>query len=107
MCVVSAIGDNWQQSFPEKFPNWEETVRYWPTVQPPNTVVLSSELEGFRKEIEAIRQDILELKKLLKVAIDYDAKTGQPHCENEDKIALIRKVADAVGVDLSDLKLED
>ena len=109
MCVVSAIGDNWKQQFPQKFPDWTETVKYWPTIQQnPETILLNrTELEAVRKDIEAIRNEMIELKKLLKAAIDFDAKTGQPHCENEDKIALIRQVAEAVGVDLRDLKLDE
>lgn len=106
MCVVSAVGDNWRDTFPKKYPAWEDTVKYWPMVQNPTSVVKDADLESIRAEIASIRSDMLELRKLLKAAIEYDEKTGQRHCETEDKIALIKKVADAVGVDLSDLNLE-
>jgi len=58
-----------------------------------------------KEDIAEIKKQIEELKILLKAAIKYDEMTNQPHCENEDKIALIKKVADMVGVDLKDLDL--
>lgn len=58
-----------------------------------------------KEDIAEIKKELEELKKLLKSAIKYDEMTSQPHCETEDKIALIKKVADMVGVDLKDLDL--
>jgi hypothetical protein len=107
MCVVSAVGDNWRDTFPKKYPNWEDVINHIPQFVPnPTSVVKDADLEQIKADIASIRSDMIELKKLLKAAIEYDEKTGQRHCETEDKIALIKRVADAVGVDLSDLHLE-
>ena len=47
-----------------------------------------------------------ELKKLLLAAKGYDEKTGQPDCETDDKVALIKAVAEAVGVDFDSVFFE-
>jgi hypothetical protein len=44
-----------------------------------------------------------ELRKLLVAAKDFDVVTGQPDCEVDDKVALIKRLAELVGVDMSDV----
>lgn len=101
MCVVSAVGDYWKDDFNKKWPEiYEEAVG----PKSPN-YVLPIQQYATKEDIDAIRKEILELKELLKAAIKFDSATDQDHCENENKIALIKKVADAVGVDLKDLNL--
>jgi hypothetical protein len=56
-----------------------------------------------REEFDALKREVEELKKLLIAAKQYDDATGQPDCEQADKMALIRKLAELVGVDLSGL----
>lgn len=84
MCVVSMIGDHYTE-------RWQpyQTVTTWPAVT--------------REEFDALRRDVLEMKELLRRAKRYDIDHGEPDCEIEDKVALLRKVAEAVGVDLEDL----
>lgn len=55
-----------------------------------------------KKDIDDLRTELQELKKLLKAAAAYDAASGQPECEQEEKIALIRKMAEITGVDMED-----
>jgi hypothetical protein len=47
-----------------------------------------------RDEFDELKRDVLEMKELLKRAKDAE------DCETEEKVALIRKVAKLVGVDL-------
>ena len=82
MCVVSSIMDNWNQRYP----------LYYPAI----TAVS-------REEFEALKYEVEELKNLLKVAKEFDEKTGQPDCELEEKFELLKRVAEAVGVDLRDV----
>jgi hypothetical protein len=56
-----------------------------------------------RAEFDELKREIQELKKLLKAAKMYDTVTGQPDCELEDKVALVKKLAELVGVDLEDV----
>lgn len=90
MCVVSATGDAWGQSFPQR----------WPTVPRTPTYPIS---EVSREEFEALKEEIESLKELLLKAKEFDAATGQPDCEVDEKVELIKLIAKAVGVDLEDL----
>lgn len=86
--MVSNIGDQWQGNFPNKFPQWTPQ---WMQGHPSQA------------EFDALRDEVLELKKLLKAASDFDKATGQPHCEMESKIKLIKEIAKLVGVDFDDI----
>lgn len=92
MCTVSNIGDGWANKFPEKWPKW------WPQ-QPP--IVIPPDVT--RDEVEALRREVRELKKLLEAAKKFDAATGQPDCEMAEKVKLIKAIAKLVGVDLGDV----
>lgn len=99
MCVVSYVGDYYRDTLPAK--------PYWPTIQPfvsppPSTVpivITNIPLEEFN----ALKRDVEELKLLLKAAKRFDEKTGQPDCETESKVALIKKLAELVGVDMNEI----
>jgi len=96
MCAVSYVGDYWQTTLPKKY--------YWEDIQPfvhqpyaPNPPAISKE------DFDALKKDVEELKKLLKAAKAYDEAVGEPDCEMEDKVALIKKIAKIVGVDMSEI----
>ena len=86
MCMVSVVMDDFTR---RQRDTWVQ-----PFVQVP---------EVTRLEFDALKAEVEELKKLLAAAKEYDKNTGQPDCEMEDKVALIKRIADAVGVDLSDV----
>ncbi len=65
----------------------------WPPVLDPVT----------RSEFEQLRKDLEEMKELLKKAMEYDKRTNQPHCEKQENIEIIKNLADALGVDLSEI----
>lgn len=84
MCTVSNIGDYWtDRTIPYKYPNVD-----W------NSPVISIH------EFEQLKKDVEALKELLKAAKHFDEVVGEPDCEHEEKVALIKKIADLVGVDL-------
>ena len=86
MCVVSMVGDYWsKRTLPSGFPNYDRFVDGG---------------EVNRVEFEALKKSVEELKKLLIAAQKYDEAQGEPHCKHEDKVALIRKLAELVGVDM-------
>jgi hypothetical protein len=90
MCTVSNIGDIYG--------------RKWNDYQPPlNPYIGFPVSEVTKAEFEALRKEVLALKELLKAAKKFDEATGQPDCEMEGKVAIIRKVAEAVGVNLDDV----
>lgn len=87
MCTVSMIGDH----FNEK---WK---------QPPYQQIFTNIPAVSRAEFEALKKEVEEMKALLKRAKEYDEKNNEPNCEIEEKMAMLRKFADAVGIDLDDV----
>lgn len=98
MCVVSNIGDQWGRDFPERWPN----VPVVPTTGTGTTVTINNP-EITKEDFEALRKEVQELKKLLLAAKAYDEATGQPDCEMDEKVELIRRVAELVGVDVDEV----
>jgi hypothetical protein len=103
MCTVSNVGDYWKDDFNKRWPNINPNVyplpdgTSWPTtpagVRPFNS----------QEEIAKLRKEMEELKLLLLAAKRYDEKMGEPDCEMGDKVALIKKIAKLVGVDMKDV----
>ncbi len=95
MCMVSNIGDGYGQTFPQNWPH------FVPHVNPaPNVIIQQGVSEA---EFDALKQEVEQLKKLLQAAKDFDKATGQPHCEMDEKVKLIKAIAKLVGVDLGDV----
>ncbi len=92
--MVSNIGDQFGQQFPQKWPQFPveaETIKFtWPA-------------GVSQADFDALKAEVQELKKLLQAAKDFDEKTGQPHCHMDQKVALIKAIAKMVGVDMGDV----
>lgn len=95
MCAVSFVGDQITKTWPATYPN---TI-----TQPPNQTTWVIQPQVNRAEFDALRAEVENLKKLLKLAKAMDEATGQPDCEMDEKVALIKSVAEALGVDLEDV----
>lgn len=89
MCVVSMVGDHYGRKFDQIDQAWfkGELKRGGPTWD---------EFQSLKKEVE-------EMKILLKKAVEYDRKNNEPACQNEEKIEFLKKVAELVGVDISEV----
>lgn len=98
MCVVSMIGDEFQKRWwPDGFPqqqqpqiapiDWEKILR------PPPT----------RDEFDALKREVELMRDLLKAAKEYDERNKEPHCEMDEKVALLKAMAKMMGVDLSEI----
>lgn len=107
MCIVSNIGDGYREAFPHRWPmiplpyaepkEKPEPID-WKLVIDLSKYVTKREFEDLKKELEALKKVITEAQK-------FDAATSQPNCDSPDKFALVQWLAKALGVDLSDLKL--
>lgn len=97
MCVSSMIGDHYRDKWtdPHRDDGWH--VPYTPS-QP---IILPSPIS--RDEFDALKKEVLEMKKLLKRAKDYDERNNEPECEVDEKMDLLRRVAKLVGVSLDDV----
>lgn len=87
MCVVSFIGDSWRQNPPPVTTPWIGMPLSDPT----------------QDQIDALKAEMESLKKLLKAAKIYDEETGQADCAMDEKVELIQRLADIVGVDMEDV----
>lgn len=85
MCVLSMVADFYDDKFK-------------PYVENPLAIPMVS-----REEFEALRKEVLDMKELLKKAKAYDEKNNEPNCEKEEKLKTLRKIAEAVGIDLDDV----
>jgi hypothetical protein len=82
--MVSIISEGWA---PPHTPNvWTTTTTNFPEVS--------------RVEFDALKRELESLKVLLTAARKYDAETGQKDCQKDEKVALLRKLAAFVGVEL-------
>ncbi len=115
MCAVSAMGDHYTKKIDE---DWTKT---HPWIQPwvvPTTPINPTPIQpiqwppaqtGFppptvsREEFEVLKKQVQEMHEILKVAKEYDDRTDQHECEQEEKVALLKRIAELVGVDLKDV----
>jgi hypothetical protein len=94
MCSVSMVMDH----YADKWKDWHQQ----PLAPQPGS------LSGFynyptRAEFDALRKEVQDMKELVKRAVEYDKRTGQPDCETAEKVERVRKIAELVGVSLDDI----
>lgn len=94
MCSFSMISDHYHDRWHENLPT------QW--MYPPSQTLPITDGPS-QAEFDALKAEVENLKALLIRAKEYDAATGQPDCEKDEKVELVRKVAQLVGVDLSDV----
>ncbi len=108
MCVVSMIGDCYTDQFPWRYPQAVPQPVLAPADWTDWTEIFKNlSANVSRKEFDDLKKEVEQLRDLLKKAQEFDKATNQPSCDNHDKLALIRGLAQALGVDLSDLKLNE
>ena len=98
MCTVSMVGDDWSRRIPQAYP-WVQ-----PAINPTSTVYAGQTVQFAyvsQYEFDKLKSEVESLKQLLIAAKKYDDETGQPDCEVDEKVELIRRIAQLVGVDIS------
>lgn len=100
MCVVSSVGDDFTKGWPSNPANpWRDVVPY----PMPGPLGFIPDNKVTREEFDALKKEVLELKRVLEAAKRYDESTGQPDCHHGEKVALIRKLAEVVGISMDDI----
>lgn len=99
MCAVSMVTDYWKKNDQWKYGDIYPGIN---TGQPVTTGGLTYN-PPTRAEFEQLRKEMMELKELLKSAKAYDEATNQPKCEKEENVKVLKKVAEALGVELNDI----
>lgn len=105
MCVVSMVSDH-------QINKWGEWINqenlYTPIiVKNVDTKQLEVKIENLTAQFEELRRDFTDFKKLVLRAIDYDERNNEPECEVEDKVRLIKEMANHLGIDVSDIWSKD
>lgn len=100
MCVVSMVGDqfndhwkDWNKRIPEFIPHGPKI-----TGEP---VALSGYVT--KAEFDKLRAEVELMRDLLIRALEYDRKNNEPNCQNDEKIAKLKKIAELVGIDLDEV----
>lgn len=101
MCTVSYVGDHGSRTIPDNNP-WIRPIiepqPFGPAPRIENWFVGVSQVD-----FDKLKAEVEGLKKLLLLAKHVDEVTGQPDCEIEEKVALLKRVAEIVGVSLEDV----
>lgn len=96
MCAVSNVGDWYTQRWPQV-----------PVPAPPSPGGMGSGgaliIGPTRYEFDQLKKEVEEMKRLLLMAKEIDEKTGKTNCEMEEKVKMLQKVAEMVGVDLKEV----
>ena len=102
MCVVSMIGDHYN----DKWKNFDlDNIKPFKTQpdRPDFTTSPYIEPTVSKGEFDALKKEVQEMKQLLIKAKIYDEQNNEPNCEMEEKVALLKRVAEMVGVDLDEI----
>jgi hypothetical protein len=107
MCVVSNVGDMGRDMWPKPWDNQPWANPPWKTEPMPRPYEKPVPMPGIDYPIPNLpkpytgptREQFEEFLKLLRAARDFDKATGQPNCEQDEKVKWIRELAEFLGVD--------
>jgi hypothetical protein len=97
MCVVSMIGDHYN----DKWSPYKKSTLF--PDQSSTSITYNFEIPVSRTEFEKLKKEVQDMKELLIKAKLYDEKNNEPNCEMESKMAFLKEIAKAVGVDLEEV----
>lgn len=109
MCVVSMIGEHYHGKWgPQVIPMTPgvipaEPIRKTPTPDEYQNLQRIWTTPVTRQEFDALKREVQEMKKLLERAHEYDKRTGQEDCHVDEKMATLRRIAEAVGIDIDEV----
>lgn len=104
MCTVSMIGDHYGDKwFPKRYPGDFQPFDPDKRAGREDIAKILAGNQVTREEFDKLKAEVAEMTQLLKRALEYDRKNNEPDCQMEEKMALLRKVCDAVGIDLDEI----
>lgn len=107
MCVVSNTGDFWGERFRPLRPllPYEQQHAYgWPTPERTDIKkIIFPAAHPTQEDFDRLREEVEIMKEQLKLAKEYDEKNGEPNCEIDAKMKLLREIAKLVGIDLDEV----
>jgi len=89
------VGDH----YGDKWEPWKDRIKPFSDIFPTQTApqIINT------IELQKLRDEVREMKELLKRAIQYDKDNNQPDCEKPEKIAFLKRMAEMVGITLDDV----
>lgn len=108
MCVVSMVGDVYRDTFTDPSYPWngplQQPVQWPPLTNPVVTdTTFTFQREVTKEEFDALKKEVERMKRMLIAAKIYDEQNGEPNCEMDEKVELLKKIAAMMGVDLSEV----
>ena len=114
MCVTSMISDHYGKKWTDQYPDvfQPKVIPTWPPAQLPQQPTLTQEqidkllykeVPLTRKEFDELKKEVQEMKELMLKAIKYDEVNNEPKCAMDEKVELITKIAELVGVDMNEV----
>lgn len=95
MCSVSAVMD----IYADRWRDWQ-TQPFIPNPIDPTFPIKTGPTQA---EFDALRREVAEMREIVKKAMEFDKRTGQPDCETAEKVEKVRKIAEMVGINLDDI----
>lgn len=96
MRIVSNIGNTWIRRIPGIWPPTWPSPQRWPQ----NPYVAPTVP---KEDHDKLLEELKEMKRQLEEAKRQDIANNEPDCEMEDKVVLLKKVAEIMGIDLGDV----
>jgi hypothetical protein len=78
---------------------WKDRPYFQPFPTIPSTQFPESDRIS-KEDFDELKREVLELKDWIIRAKQYDIDNNEPECELEEKTALIKKIAELVGVEI-------
>lgn len=106
MCTVSMIAHDWHDRHPNYYPMVPRQPGWFPDTSQPQTMPDLSKLfvqPVTREEFEALKKELAAVKELLLAAKKYDEATGQKDCEDPEKVAIFKRLAEITGISMADV----
>lgn len=102
MCAVSMVGDHYRDKWNQQ--PWAQPAMPYQPMGGIGAAIGAQPMQYVpRYEFDKLKAEVEEMKALLIRAKAYDEANNEPHCEIEEKMALLRNVAKMVGVNLDDV----
>jgi hypothetical protein len=103
MCTVSMVGDHFSDK--QAWPTWP-TILPFPGQVPYSPLPSAPPTQQYRvsrAEFGALKAQVEEMKRELLAAKQQDIADGNPDCEMEAKVSILKQIAEQFGVDLKEV----
>lgn len=98
MCVVSNIGDHYKRRDGWPWEPIKPTIPVDPAIPPDFIEIWKDHTKD--AEINDLKKRVELLEELLQKGKKFDEENGEPECEMDEKVELLKRLANELGVEL-------